>query len=63
MNKEQIKELRVYLGLTQIQFARVLHVSYEAVQSWEVGRRNPTGLYLEALLELRQSTLQGGACD
>lgn len=60
MTKEQVIELRKSLGLTQEQFAAQLHVSVGAVRLWEQGLRSPKGLYLKALLEVRQATLQGG---
>ena len=41
MNKEQIKEIRHKLGLTQKQFAEKLDVSIRTLQHWEQGTRNP----------------------
>lgn len=41
-NKEigkRIKELRVYLGLTQKEFAEKIYSSYRSVQNWESGDR------------------------
>ena len=54
MTKEQVLELRKSLGLTQVKFAALLHVSLPTVKSWEAGKYRPSGLYLEALLEVRQ---------
>ena len=54
MNKEQVLELRKSLSLTQVKFATLLHVSLRTVKSWEAGENKPSGLYLEALLEVRQ---------
>ena len=60
MTKDEIKELRRSLGLTHDKFAALLHVSLRTVKSWQAGTRRPRGLYLEALLNVRQATLQGG---
>jgi DNA-binding transcriptional regulator YiaG len=54
MNKEQVLELRKSLSLTQVKFAALLHISLRTVKSWEAGENKPSGLYLNALLELRQ---------
>lgn len=40
--KEEIKEKRKQLGLNQIEAATILKVSLATLQSWEVGRRQPT---------------------
>lgn len=40
--KEAIKEKRKQLGLNQIEAATILKVSLATLQSWEVGRRQPT---------------------
>lgn len=60
MNKEQILELRKSLGLTQVKFAAMLHVCLRTVKGWEAGESRPSGLYLEALLTVRQ---RGGRKD
>ena len=54
MTKEQVLELRKSLGLTQVKFAALLHVSLPTIKSWESGKYRPHGLYLEALLEVKQ---------
>ena len=38
-----IKELRSKLGLSQPQFAKLLHVDVGTLRNWEQGRREPTG--------------------
>ena len=39
--KNKIKNARRKLGLTQAELAAAVGVSRAAVQSWELGRRNP----------------------
>jgi DNA-binding transcriptional regulator YiaG len=49
MNKsEAVKALRQQLGLTQEQFAEVLHVSARTVSRWETGIAEPSRLAFEA---------------
>lgn len=38
-----VKTLREQIGLSQSEFARLLHVSIKTLQNWEQHRRNPTG--------------------
>ncbi|MDE2236201.1 MAG: helix-turn-helix domain-containing protein [Gammaproteobacteria bacterium] len=38
-----IKKLRAKLGLSQPQFAALLHVDVGTLRNWEQGRRQPTG--------------------
>jgi putative transcriptional regulator len=40
MSPGEFKEARVKLGLTQVEFAEVFHVSPRAVGGWEQGERN-----------------------
>ena len=40
--KEDIKELRETLLLTQTEFAELLEVSFETVNRWENGRHEPS---------------------
>ncbi len=37
------KEVRAKTGLSQSEFARLMHVSIKTLQNWEQHRRNPTG--------------------
>ena len=41
MISERIKELRKSSGLTQIEFAQKLNVSYGTIAMWETGKRTP----------------------
>jgi transcriptional regulator with XRE-family HTH domain len=40
MTPEEFKAAREKLGLTQVEFAKVFHVSPRAVGGWEQGERN-----------------------
>ncbi len=37
------KAIREQIGLSQGEFARLMHVSVKTLQNWEQHRRNPTG--------------------
>lgn len=37
------KAIREQIGLSQGEFARLMHVSVKTLQNWEQNRRNPTG--------------------
>ncbi|MDO8826155.1 DNA-binding transcriptional regulator [Methylophaga sp.] len=39
----EVAEARSKTGLTQIEFAEVLHISPRTLQEWEQGRRKPSG--------------------
>ena len=41
-----VKETRKRLGLTQLQFAKTLGVSFQAVNRWERGRTKPLPIVL-----------------
>jgi DNA-binding transcriptional regulator YiaG len=50
-----VKETRKRLGLTQLQFARVLGVSFQSVNRWERGKTKPLPLAIKQIeLQLRQ---------
>ncbi len=49
MTKEQIRELRRRLGLTQFQLAVRLGVTLATIQRWEAGTSKPSPLALEKL--------------
>lgn len=53
MTKEEIKALRVKLGLTQQEFANRLGLKVDTIRSWEYGYRKPKGPG-ERLLQLLQ---------
>ncbi|WP_019518703.1 NadS family protein [Faucicola boevrei] len=38
-----VKEIRKKTGLSQIDFANKLKISFKTLQNWEQGRRKPTG--------------------
>ena len=39
----EVAEARGKTGLTQVEFAEVLHISARTLQEWEQGRREPSG--------------------
>lgn len=47
----EVAEARVKTGLTQVEFAKVLHISPRTLQEWEQGRRKPSGP-AKALIEI-----------
>ena len=47
----QVAEARGKTGLTQREFAEVLHISPRTLQEWEQGRRKPSGP-AKALIEI-----------
>ncbi|MBU2875136.1 helix-turn-helix domain-containing protein [Marinobacter salexigens] len=47
----EVVEARGKTGLTQIEFAEVLHISPRTLQEWEQGRRKPSGP-AKALIEI-----------
>lgn len=42
-DKDQIKQIRTSLGLSQVSFASTLGVSKKTVEAWESGRNIPNG--------------------
>lgn len=57
--KVNVKAIRAKLGLTQQEFARVIHASVRAVQHWEQKTRTPDGptLVLLKVLEKHPKTV------
>lgn len=47
----EIVATRIKCGLSQIQFAKALHISPRTLQQWEQGRRHPSGA-AETLLKI-----------
>jgi putative transcriptional regulator len=43
VNATSVKKLRSKLGLSQPEFAALLHVDVGTIRNWEQGRREPTG--------------------
>jgi transcriptional regulator with XRE-family HTH domain len=48
---KRIKKLRVYLGLTQRDFAEKIYSSYRSVQNWESGERYISESNLRLLID------------
>lgn len=56
MTKEEIKDLRKELGITQQELADRLGLTVDTIRSWESGYRNPSGS-AKKLLEIIRKTL------
>lgn len=52
MDNNDIKELRMKLGLSQEQLAQKLGVSFVSVNRWENGKSKPSALAIKALKDL-----------
>jgi len=52
MEKDEIKQLRKSLWMTQQEFSNKLGVSTSSVQKWELGTTRPRGLSRKALKKL-----------
>lgn len=50
-----VKGLRLSLGLSRAEFADAVGASTALVQSWELGRRQPTGIALKVLALLQRN--------
>jgi DNA-binding transcriptional regulator YiaG len=44
-----VKEIRKRLGLTQVQFAQALGVSFQSVNRWERGKTKPLPIVLKQI--------------
>ena len=55
MNAEQIKQLRLRLGLTQEQFAHLVGMAFATINKWERGKTKPSPLAEKALKRLYAS--------
>jgi putative transcriptional regulator len=42
-NAQEIKDVRISLGMTQVTFAEVMGVSTKTVEAWEAGTNKPIG--------------------
>lgn len=55
MKASDIKWLRLELGLTQVEFAQKLGVSFTTLNRWENGVHKPTKLAVEKLNQLKKA--------
>lgn len=53
MNKEEIKELRAKMKLSQEKMARLVNVSMQSYQKWEKGTQRPQALAIEKLNSIK----------
>lgn len=56
MNKEEIKQLRESLSMTQEKFARHVGVTLGAINRWEMGKVKPSELAINRLLQIKEQT-------
>jgi putative transcriptional regulator len=56
MTPDEIKALRMRLGLTTMAFAIRLGVSVDTIRKYEQGQRTPSGAILERLMALDVET-------
>lgn len=54
MDKETVKDVRNFLGLTQVGLAELLGVTPVAVSRWENGRSKPTNATIKQLKKLKE---------
>ena len=47
----EVAAARMKTGLSQVQFAKALHISARTLQEWEQGRRQPSGA-AQALIQI-----------
>ena len=47
----EVAAARLKTGLSQVQFAKALHISARTLQEWEQGRRQPSGA-AQALIQI-----------
>lgn len=57
MTPEEIKVLRIKLGLTQEKFASKLGISFSTVNRWENGASKPSGLAIYRMKELEKEEI------
>jgi DNA-binding transcriptional regulator YiaG len=54
---DAVKQIRLDLGLTQVAFAKKLHVSFSTVNRWENGRVKPNRLATMMILSLSNENI------
>lgn len=54
MTKEEIRQIRKRLGISQELFARVLGVSSPCLQRWEYGKSSPTYIHNDIMIQIRK---------
>lgn len=62
-NSQEIKALRLSLGMTQSTFAEVMGVSQKTVEAWEAGTNKPLGTARRFLGVLRSDPTLLTKCD
>lgn len=54
MTAQEIKDLRLELGLSQSEFADRILTSIHTLRSWEQGHRNPKVAVIKAMQKLKE---------
>lgn len=54
MTGEEIKKLRIKLGVSQERFGQLLGVTWGTIQRWETGKFKPSHLALEKLKQIQE---------
>lgn len=55
MTPEEIREVRMFLCVTQEKFAQLLGTTVVSVNRWENGKTIPSRLYIKEIKELRKN--------
>lgn len=59
MSKDEIKDIRLSLGMNQTEFAEEIGVNQAAVSLWESGGRSPSGPVLKLLHQFKAEKKSG----
>lgn len=54
VHADSVKDLRKELGLSQPEFAALLHIDVGTLRNWEQGKRQPTGPAKALLMAIRR---------
>ena len=55
--KDRIKKIRLQLGLTQVNFAKKIGVSFTTVNRWENGKNKPSQLAWQHLRKIENKMI------
>jgi putative transcriptional regulator len=54
MTPQEIKDLRVQMGMTQQKFSHALGISHNTLSNWENGKRPPSQMAVRLLQEQKE---------
>ena len=60
---QEIKDVRLSLGMTQVTFAQVMGVSVKTVEAWEAGTNRPVGSARRFLSVLKEDPSMLNKCN